>query len=36
MNPIWYVLIGFILGQSAAVLASYLGALLKGDANELH
>ncbi len=35
MSAIWFVLIGFILGQGAAVLASYLGELLKENDHEL-
>ncbi len=35
MNPIWYVLIGFIGGQGATVLACYLGELLKENDHEL-
>ncbi len=26
---IWYVLIGFVLGQGAAVLACYLGTIME-------
>ncbi len=29
MSPIWYVLIGFVLGQAACVFACYLGEILK-------
>ena len=36
MNPIWYVLMGFVLGQFTVVLAGYLGELLKERSNELH
>ncbi len=34
MNPIWYVLIGFVLGQGAVVLAGYIGELLKERSDE--
>ena len=35
MNPIWYVLIGYVLGQFTVVFAGYLGEVLKERYNEL-
>ncbi len=29
MSAVWYVLIGFVLGQGAAAFAAYLGELLR-------
>ncbi len=36
-SAMWYVLIGFVLGQGAALLACYLGEILKrcGDDDEV-
>ncbi len=31
ISPIWYVLIGFVLGQFAVLLAMYIGELLHHD-----
>ncbi len=31
MSPIWYVLMGFVLGQFAVLLAMYIGELLHHD-----
>ncbi len=36
MSAIWYVLMGFVLGQGAVFFAMYLGQLLKEDTDELH
>ncbi len=31
MSSIWYVLMGFVLGQFAVILAMYIGELLHYD-----
>ncbi len=38
MNPIWYVLIGYLLGQGSCILAMYIGSIFKtgDDSCELH
>ncbi len=37
MSPIWYVLIGYVLGQVTVVLAGYFGECIKEHTdNELH
>lgn len=35
MSAIWFLLIGFVLGQFAVVFAGYLGELLKDRREEL-
>ncbi len=35
MSAIWYVLIGFVLGQGSVVLAGWFGEILKDRRTEL-
>ena len=35
MNPFWYVILGYILGQCSFVAAGYIGELLKERYDEL-
>ena len=35
MNPLWYLLIGYFLGQGSVLVAGYIGGLIRECTNEL-